>query len=490
VKRALLALLIGASACAAGAGHQPAAVTPPQTPDAPFRTSAPEPEQAARFVPGRVRSLLLGNGIHVFAYARPGELTAVRLSFLVPPSTPIREWRTALPMWHEIVRAGGATSLPPSDLRRRLLADGALIRSSMTRPVVSLELLGRGSSLDDSLDLLASIVTGPLFEEREIDFRKRMRATWLADAAGRPAWVGDSVQHELVFGIEHLYGGSLGEREEDVRAITRQELVRSYESLRNPATMVIGVAGAYDDVELRPTLERLFGSLPPAKERAATAPVPQPVPPATRRLVLVDRPLATTSIIRVGGALPSVHGTEEFAGLVLNQVLGTTGYGRLDDRLDKELALTDSVDMSYWHDSLASEMTIEASVPAARTGEALRAIQDIVASIGRDGVAPAELERAKSRIVAQQAGSFERVSDIAWALVAIYALGDDPQQRIQSYEDRIMAITSDDVRRFAARMLPADRLTTVVVGDTKALRGPLERNGQPITETRNAVGQR
>jgi predicted Zn-dependent peptidase len=176
--------------------------------------------------------------------------------------------------------------------------------------------------------------------------------------------------------------------------------------------------------------------------------------------------------------------------MVLVEVLGHLGVGRLNERLNHDLALTDSLDSSYWQDSLVSRMTIAATVPVARTAEALRAIQDSVAEIVRDGVPSDELDRAKSRLIAQYAGSFERVGDIAWSLVAFHGRGDDPQERLQFLEDRVRAITSDDVRRFAARMAPADRLTTVVVGDAKSLRGILERGGYSVTESRDARGRR
>jgi zinc protease len=411
---------------------------------------------------------------------------------VVPPSTPLLEQRTAVPLSLAIVATGGSSSVLPTELRNRLLADGATLSGTQNPSFATFQLLCRSSALDDALELMSSLVAHPRFADNEVDFRKRMRETWLEKSADSPARLADLVERELLFGAAHPFGSWLGERGEEIRAMSRDDLVRSYESLRNPSAMVIGVAGSYDDVELRPKLERLFGSLPIPKGRTggSSPPVP-PAPAPPGRLVLVDRPAATTSIVRVGGALPPVHGTEEFAGLVLEEgVLGQVGFGRLNERLDHELALTDKVDCTYWHDSLASYMTIGATVPVARTAEALRAMQGIVATIGREGVSPDELDRAKSRLLAEHAGSFERVADISAALVSTAGLGDDPQERLQSFADRVQAITSEDVRQFAARAFPPDRMTTVIVGEAKSLRMALEREGYSVTETRDARGRR
>jgi predicted Zn-dependent peptidase len=113
------------------------------------------------------------------------------------------------------------------------------------------------------------------------------------------------------------------------------------------------------------------------------------------------------------------------------------------------------------------------SVRADATGQAIgdllaqaRALRDVP-------VPPAELEDAKEGIVRSLPGDFATAAGIAGRLAeqAVYALPEDWWERFPA---RVRAVTSADVQRVAKRLLDAQRLVTVMVGDAAVVRPQLQ----------------
>ena len=81
-----------------------------------------------------------------------------------------------------------------------------------------------------------------------------------------------------------------------------------------------------------------------------------------------------------------------------------------------------------------------------------------------DSVTSAEVARAKNYVALQFPGEFQSVEGIARQLadVATYGLPDD---YLNAYVSRVMAVTKADVERVAKRYIDPERIAIVVVGD-------------------------
>jgi zinc protease len=487
---ALVVMALAAAGCAAAhtapVGRPVPEVAAPTAPDAPFRARPPAPDASGPFVPSRVRSFSLPNGVRVFAYPSSGELASVSISMVAAPTTSLSDRRTLLPLAAAAL-AGSTRSFSDAQVRQLELEFAADVSSSWQRDQLTVEARFRGARIGDVLELLGSIVREPSLSEHEIEYRKSLRVNWLSKPADHPDAVAAGVLAELMFGPQSPYGCSLSERVEDVRSVTREEVAASYERLRDPRRMSIGVAGSYDDVELRPQIEHAFGALAPGST-AAAEPDAVAAPRVSRHVVLIDRPGATTARIQLGAPEPRLHGQDDDAALLLAQVLRSGSVGRLG-ALQTDQSLSDRFDVVYRNGLIAGTFVVSAEVPPSAVVAALRTIETATDSLRRDGPSEAELDAAKDRVHWQEAGGFERVSGITWTLVALSALGEDPNERLRTYGARVQAVTAADVRAVANRFLSRDATQIVVVGDVARIREPLARAGYAADDLRDASGR-
>jgi zinc protease len=448
----------------------------PQAPDLAFRALPPPPFPEHDFEPGAVRSFVLDRGARVFAYARSGELTSVRLSFALPPALATGQTRAVTQILGPTMNDATLT-FSQDALQSLLLAAQSKITVNMGSDDVSFELLCPNDELDVGLKILGEVARNPRLDESNFEYRKALQIPYLNTRATRPADLLYETHEALLFGATHPYGAAASETAADVAKITRADLLAALSVLRDPRRMTIAVVGSFDATHLKAALEADFGAIAPgAAAKAGPAPRPTP-PPASRRSAFVDRPGAATVRVRVGSALPYLGGEDDYAGLVLEHVLGDRVLGRLHDRVVVERAITDDIDTSFVNRPAGSELVVSAQGPAARAVELVKAIESTFADVIRDGVHDDELRAARDAVVWQEAGSFERVSGVAYAIVALAGRGDDPDARLRSYGDRIRGVTATEVRDLAARFLSAEKLALVVLGDGATVREPLVRAG-------------
>ncbi len=111
-----------------------------------------------------------------------------------------------------------------------------------------------------------------------------------------------------------------------------------------------------------------------------------------------------------------------------------------------------------------------------------QAIGDLLAEARNLRLLPvpaAELDDAKEGIVRALPGDFAIAAGIAGRLAeqAVYGLPEDWWERFPA---RVRAVTAADVQRVAKRLLDAERLVTVMVGDPAVVRPQLQ--GLPLGE--------
>ena len=102
------------------------------------------------------------------------------------------------------------------------------------------------------------------------------------------------------------------------------------------------------------------------------------------------------------------------------------------------------------------------------TGPSLKEIFFEIERLRKEAPSAAELQGIKNNLAgvfvvqnASRSGVLGRL-----AFVDQHGLGD---QYLATYVKRVMAVTPDDVRRVASQYLTPDKMTLVVVGDTKSV---------------------
>ena len=195
----------------------------------------------------------------------------------------------------------------------------------------------------------------------------------------------------------------------------------------------------------------------------AATKLPDP-PPPTRRVIVVDRPGAVQTEIRVGHiGLPRSH--KDFLALDLAlKILGGEGGNRLHRVLRSERGLTYGAEATFSALKVAGAIAANTDTRSESTAEALRLIVDEFARIRRERVHPRELADAQAYLTGSYPISIETPGAIALQVLNAVVFGLDLDE-LQTYRERVNAITPDEIQRVAQQYLYPDRLSIVLVGD-------------------------
>ena len=212
--------------------------------------------------------------------------------------------------------------------------------------------------------------------------------------------------------------------------------------------------------------------------RGPTCPSARPPdpPPPTRRVVIVDKPDAVQTEIRVGQlAIPRKH-PDFVAWDLAVKILGGEGANRLHQVLRSQRGLTygASADIDAMKD--AGDYVAETDTRTETTGEALRLMVEEFSRLQRQRVFERELADAQAYLAGSFPLTIETPNDIATQILNT-VFYDLPVQDLATYRERVLAVTPDDVQRVARQYVHPDRLSIVLVGNARAFVPQLQAVG-------------
>ena len=267
----------------------------------------------------------------------------------------------------------------------------------------------------------------------------------------------------LLYG-DHPYGSSLSGSVETVTALTRDDLVAAHADVLARDRVFIGAVGDITPDALGLLLDDLLGGLP---EKGAAMPAVAEVR-IPSGVTVVDFPTPQSVAIFAQKGIKQKD-DDWFAATVMNQVLGGGSFeSRLMDEVREKRGLTYGV-YSYLVPMDLAE-TFQGSVSSAndRIGEAISVIRDEWVKMAEKGVTQQELDDAKTYITGSYPLRFDGNQRIASILVGMQML-DLPIDYIPTRNDKVEAVTLEDVQRVAGELLDPEGLAFVVVGQPEGL---------------------
>jgi zinc protease len=190
-------------------------------------------------------------------------------------------------------------------------------------------------------------------------------------------------------------------------------------------------------------------------------------------VVIVDRPGAVQSEIRIGHVGIERTAPDYFAVTVLNSILGGTFSSRMNLNLRERLGYTYGASSSFAsrrQPGLFSMTTaVQTEVTAHSVSEMLREMREM-----REApVTGAELEDARNFLAGVFPIGLQTTDGVAGKLstIATYGLPDDYYDH---YREGLLSVTAAEVQEAARRRLWPDRAAVVIAGDAEKIRGELE----------------
>ena len=416
----------------------------------------------------------LDNGLRVLAVRRPG--------------VPLVELRLRVPFAGKgddhVARAQllGDTLLSGTERRSagQLAADLQALGGSLSASTDS-DRLGLGGSVLSSglpglLELLGEVLTGAAYPKDEVQGERERLVQELAIHRSQAGVVAREALLHRMYG-SHPYGRELPTGPA-VAAVRASALRRLHADRVAPEGSVLVLVGDLSPARTLDAVEKALSDWA-AKGAAAVAP-PLPEPPVGPAL-LVDRPGAVQTSVRLSGSAPSRTDPDHAAFTLANLVFGGYFSSRWVANIREDKGYTYSPHSGVDHAPAGSRVTLATDVA---TGVTAPALVETLYELGRVTTVPVdqgELDQARRYAVgslalstASQAGLASTLSALTASGLGISWLRDSPKA--------LAGVGVDDVLEAAGRYLAPSRLTTVLVGDVAQVLGPVSRV-LPVTTT-------
>jgi zinc protease len=312
---------------------------------------------------------------------------------------------------------------------------------------------------DQVVDLLHLALTKPRFDPDAVERVRGQVLAGLASDAKNPDEIAGKILRARAYG-DHPYGTAGDGTVESVTALTREDILAAFAGTVARDRIYVAAAGDISAADLGLLLDRLLGDLP-----ATGAAEPGRVDLVAKGGVKVEAfPGPQSSISFFQGGI-RFDDPDYFAASILNEILGGNGFAsRLMNEVREKRGLTYGVGTglaAYDHAEIMSGRLATSNENAA---QAMQVIRDVWADMAKNGVTKKELDDTKTYMTGAYPLRFDGNGTIASILVGMQILGlpsDYPAKR----NARVEAVTLEDVKRVAARLLTPDKLFFVVVGE-------------------------
>lgn len=354
----------------------------------------------------------------------------------------------------------GTTTKSAKDIAEAIdSAGGALgVNAGWDSTIASTTVLANKTDL--AAALLADVLINPAFKDEEIDRLRTQTLSALQVANANAGTVADEVFDRAVYG-DLPYGRPIGGTADTIRAIKRDDLVAFQKANYIPNNATIAIVGAIKPQDAFALVEKHFGSW--AKGQVAAA-KPMAAQATKRRVIVVDKPDAVQTEIRVGLPAYARGDADYFAGSVTNWILGGAPFSSwIEDELRVKRGLTYGAGSQFDARLLAGAYQVETNTKTATTVEAVHVILDQLDRIRRDGVTQNELKQREGALAGGFLLRLETADAVAGRLLQaeLYGL---PANYLDTYTSSLQAVTVADVKRIAEKRIRPDELVIVLVG--------------------------
>src|SRR5215813_5916944 len=429
-----------------------------------FRRQAPAALPPRAIVIPSTHEIVLANGLTIVVVEdKRLPLVSYRLAFRVggaydPPS---------LPGLTDLL-AGLLPEGTEAKTSRQIADEVARIGASLSAGANSDYTIVAASALkkfqDNILGLMAEVVLQPSFPENEVELAKQNTKESLRQQRAQPSFLATEMVSRIMFG-DHPYS-VIAPTPESIDLSKRSDFVSFHRSKFVPNNAVLVIVG---DVSLESELKRceaLFSGW----QRGADLIGNFPAPPVRnkRSVYLIDRHGSAQSNIVIANSGITRTDHDYFAMLLMHTVLGATASSRLFMNLREEKGYTYGAYSNLDARRTVNNMRTTAEVRTPVTGDSLKEFFYELNRIRNESVSEKEISDAKSYLTGVFPIRLETQEGLIDQLVQIKMLG-LPDDYLQSYRDRIQAVTIADIQRVAEKYVRPDEAAVIVVGDGAAV---------------------
>ncbi len=352
----------------------------------------------------------------------------------------------------------GAGDMDSRSYARELEALAASFSYNASDDSVSISARFLTENRDEVTDLLRTTIHEPRFDQDAVDRVKAQIVSGLRSDATDPNDIAGRNFAAMAYG-DHPYGSEGKGTIESVSALTRDDVVEAYGNVFAKDRLYVGAVGDITAEELGALLDNLLADLPDTGK-----PIPGKADVTIEGGISVVEFDTPQSVALFGHEGMDRDDPDFFPAFILNHILGGGGFeSRLMQEVREKRGLTYGVATYLVPKDLASVYLGSVSSANDRIAEAVEVIRAEWARAADEGVTQKELDDAKTYLTGAYPLRFDGNGQIAGIMVGMQMQG-LPIDYIATRNDKVNAVTLEDVNRVASELLDPEGLHFTVVG--------------------------
>jgi zinc protease len=457
---------------------------PPEAPGQEWRSQPPPPGAAAQLMLPAPVVFQLANGLTVYLIEKHN-LPIVSANLVVlSGSERNRPELPGLASFTAEMLDEGTIKRSALQLARDVDRLGASLSTGSSTDLSFVAVRSLLKNVEGAFELAADVLLQPEFREEEIERIRHDRLTHILQQKDNPNSLATKVFFNAVYGSSHPYGHTEIGTQKSNQDTTRDLLERFWASGYVPGNTALVVAGDMSLDRLRDLAARFFGAWSGAGVR--------PNPPAvngsaTRRVVIVDKPGAPQTILRIGHIGIARSNLDYVPIDVMNTALGGLFSSRINLNLRERHGYTYGASSGFLCMRGAGPFVVGTGVRTDVTAAAVTEIFNELELMRSTEPSAEELEKSKDSIARSLPGSFE-TTPLAASSIGQLFVHNLPNDYYRTLPDLIGQVSAADVQRVAAEHLQPGKAIVVAVGDHAKIAPQLEQLDLGPIERRDAGG--
>ncbi|MGB5716425.1 MAG: pitrilysin family protein [Gammaproteobacteria bacterium] len=400
------------------------------------------------------------NGVRVYFVAAP-ELPMVNINVTFAAGSARDDGHAGLANMTSTLLDMGAAGLSADEIASRAESLGAELATGSARDMawVTLRSLSDAAYLQPALKLLADVINRPDFNEKDFTRERERTLVAIRRSEQSPATVAEYTFFSSVYG-DHPYAPRPGGTIESVSALQLDRIKAFYKRYYVANNAVFSIIGDLDRKAAGQLVEQVIAQLPAGKRAAALQSVPVLTKAQEQR---VYHP-STQTHVRMGA--PGMHrgDPDYFALYVGNHVLGGGGLvSRLFEEVREKRGLSYSVNSYFSPMEQNGPYLFSLQTRNDQLDESLLVMRETLQDFVEKGPTKKELIASKKNIT----GGFPlRIASNSSILDYLTVIGfyDLPLDYLEVFNDRVMAVTRQQIIDAFQRRVSPDTMATIIVG--------------------------
>jgi len=325
--------------------------------------------------------------------------------------------------------------------------------------IFSLRSLTEPDLLNEAITTLNTILVKPKFIESELQRTRQQVLINLRNQEQSMSTIASKTFYQALY-PEHAYGSPVMGTVDSINAITRDDLIKFYKKYYVASNAVVAIVGDLDKAEAEEQVAQILKGLPEgeAAEKLLEA---QPLNEAKR--IHKAHPSSQTHVLI--GQPGMKRGDEDYLALYVgNHILGGSGFGsRIVEEIREKRGLAYSSYSYFSPMRVNGPFILGLQTGNGNTQQALTILDEVLREFIDKGPTEEELQHARKNITGGFALKVDSNKDIIGYLgmIGFYNL---PLDYLATFNERVEAITLEQIHDAFKRRINPDKLVTVTVG--------------------------